>query len=124
MPEWIKFKLIERPYYDENGNLLGRPLFTDIYGLAKIYGGGKIYPEIDLEHKKVQERYEGKGFLLLKIDITDLEAEEIKIKDKIMQYQDSPKTMKSYNSKDFKAERLTDIEAQTMKKDVFGVILE
>ena len=122
MSEWIKFKLIERPYYDKNGDLLGRPLFTDRYGLAKIYGGGKIYPEIDLEHKKVQERYEGKGLLLLKTDITTLEAEEIRVKDKAMQYKDSPKTIKAYNSKDFKAQRLTDIEAQTMKKDIFGVL--
>ena len=121
MPEWLKFDLVKRPYYDKYGDLLGRPLHTDRYGLAEIYGGGKLYPEADYDQSKVLERYEGLDILLLLLDITNLEAEAIKVKDKIFQYQASPKEMAVYNHKDFKTQRLTDIEAQTMKKDVFGV---
>ena len=119
MPQWIKIKLLKRPYYDKNGDLLCRPLLTDSYGIAEIYGGGVVYPEIIKQKEKILERYTDGDIALIKLDITDLEAEEIKIKDKAMKYQASPKIIKDYNHKDFKAERLSDEEAEAMKKDVF-----
>jgi len=121
MGQWLKFKLINRPYYTKDGNLLGRPLYTDRYGIAELYGGGKVYPEIVKQKGKILEWHEKDGTLLLKIDIAESEAEEIKTKDKALKYQASPKIMKDYNHKDFKSERLTDKEAETMKKDIFGI---
>ena len=121
MSEWIKFDLVKRPYYDKYGDLLGRPLYTDRYGLDEIYGGGKLYPEVDYDQHKVLERHENADILLLHLDITEAEAEVIRTKDKVFQYQASPKEMAVYNHKDFKSARLTDEEAKIVKEDVFGV---
>ena len=122
MGQWVKFKLIERPYYTKDGTLLDRPLYTDRYGIAELYGGGKVYPESANHWDKIIEWCEKDGVLLLKLDIPESEAEEIKTKDKALKYKASPKVMKDYNHKDFKPEILTDGEAQTMKEDVFGII--
>ncbi len=122
MPIWIKFKLIERLYYMKDGTLLDRPLYTDRYGIAEFYGGGKVYPESANHWDKILEWYEKDGILLLKLDIPESEAEEIKTKDKVLKYQASPTIERDYNHKDFEAEILTDGEAEIMKEDVFGMI--
>ena len=123
MGQWIKFKLIEWPYYTKDGTLLGRPLYTDRYSIAELYGGGKVYPEIVNQKDKILEWHEKDGVLLLKLDILELEAEEIKTRDEALKYQASPKIERDYNHKDFKAERLTDEEAEIMKEDIFGIKL-
>ena len=122
MAEWLEFKLIERPYYTKNGNLLGRPLYINKYGIAELYGGGKVYPEIVNQKDKHLEWYEKDNILLLKLAIKETEAEEIKTKDKAMKYQATPKIKKDYNHKDFKTKKLTNEQAKTMKEDIFGII--
>jgi len=121
MPTWVKFKLIERPYYDKNGDILTRSLYTDRYGLAEIYGGGKVYPDI-IESGKVKEWHEKDGVLLLQVDILESEATTITLKDEIKKYKASPKIEKEYNAnKDFKALILTDQEAEDLKINFFGI---
>ena len=121
MPQWIKFKLIEKPYFDKNSDLLGRPLYTDRYGLAEIYGGGKVYPEIIEQKDKIKEWHEKDGILLIKIDIPEAEAKGLETKDKKLKYKASPKVEKEYNYKDFKAKVLTDQEAEDLKVNFFGI---
>ena len=118
MPQWIKLKLIERPYYDKNGNLIDRPLKTDSSGLAEIYGGGKVYPDIANQKDKILEWHEKGADLLLQIEITDAEAAELETRDEALKYQASPKVVISYNHKDFNFRVLTKKEAEIMKKDV------
>jgi len=118
---WIKFNLVERPYYDKNGNLLNRPLYSDRYGLKEIYGGGKVYP--DIPSYKIKERHEKNGIWLLKVDVLESEATTITLKDEVKKYKASPKIEKEYNAnKEFKALILTDQEADAMKKDFFGMV--
>jgi len=118
---WIKFNLIERPYHNKNGSLLGRSLYTDRYGLKEIYGGGRVYPDIIDQKDKIFEWCEKDGVLLLKIDITDAEAKEHETKDEKRKYKASPKVEMEYNYKDFKAKVLNDNQAKTLKEDFFGV---
>lgn len=118
----MKFRLVKRPFWDRHGDILesieGR---RNRLGIDEFTGGGKVYPEIINQKDKILEWHEKDGILLLKVDISESEAEDIKTKDKAMKYNASPKVIKDYNHKDFKAERLTDEEAKTMKKDVFGI---
>ena len=125
MPTWIKFRLIERPYYDPRtgeipDSIEGR---RNRPGIDPFSGGGKVYPEIVNQKDKILEWHEKDGVLLLKLDILELEAEEIKTRDEALKYQASPKIERDYNHKDFKAERLTDEEAEIMKEDIFGIKL-
>ena len=91
MSKWIKFELIDRPYYDENGNTLKRGLYTTKYGLSKIYGGGKVYP--DLSKVKVLEQYEKGDTLIVLIDGDKKEVDELlKVKD--VTFEASPKEVK------------------------------
>ena len=117
---WIKFNLVERPYYDKNGNLLNRPLYSDRYGLKEIYGGGKVYPDIPSD--KIKERHEKNGIWLLKVDVLESEATTITLKDEVKKYKASPKIEKEYNAnKEFKALILTDQEADDLKINFFGI---
>ena len=116
---WIKFNLVERPYYDKNGNLLNRPLYSDRYGLKEIYGGGKVYP--DIPNDKIIERYDKDGIWLTLLNITEAEAKEHETKDEKRKYKASPKIEKEYNYKDFKPKVLNDNQAKSLKEDFFGV---
>ena len=117
----MKFKYIRRPYYDENGDIVDIAGRMNRPGIDEFYGGGKVYPEIIKQKDKILERYQDDTFVYVKLDITEPEAKEIKTKDKAMKYQASPKIMKDYNHKDFKAEILTDQEAEDLKESVFGI---
>jgi len=119
MPQWIKFQLIERPYYDRNGNILssiaGR---RNRKGIDEFTGGGKVYPDI-IESGKIKEWHEKDGVLLLQVDIP--EAKEHETKDEKRKYKASPKIEKEYNYKDFKAKVITDQEAEDLKINFFGI---
>ena len=91
MATWLKFKLIDRPYYDKHGNTLKRALSTTGYGLAEIYGGGKLYP--DMSKITVLEWHE-KGYDLAVL----VEGDQAEV-DKLLQTKDvflqaSPKEVK------------------------------
>ena len=91
MPTWIKFKLIERPYYDKHGNTLKRALSTTGYGLAEIYGGGKLYP--DMSKITVLEWHE-KGYdLAVLVEGDQAEVDKL-LQDKAVFLQASPKEVK------------------------------
>jgi len=121
MAKWLKFRLIEKPYYTKKGDLLGRPLYTDRYGIPELYGGGKVYPEIIKDKGKILEWHEKDGVLLLSLNITDVEAIELETKDEKRKYKASPKIEREYNYKDFKAKVLNDNQAKSLKEDFFGV---
>ena len=122
MPQWIKFQLIERPYYDRHGNILssitGR---RNRKGIDEFTGGGKVYPEIIIEKGKIKEWHEKDGVLLLQVDIPEAEAKEHETKDEKRKYKASPKIEKEYNYKDFKAKVITDQEAEDLKINFFGI---
>ena len=100
---WIKFDLIKKPFWDRDGNILtsieGR---RNRKGIDEFTGGGRVYPDID--RTKVEEWHQKDDVLLVKIDITEVEATTITTK------------------KEFKALILTDQEADAMKKDFFGIV--
>jgi len=121
MPQWIKFQLIERPYYDRDGNILtsidGR---RNRKGIDEFTGGGKVYP--DIERSKIKEWHEKDGILLLQVDILETEAIAVTSKDETKKYKASPKIEKEYNAnKEFKALILTDQEADDLKTNFFGI---
>jgi len=120
---WITFTLIKRPYYDRNSDILasieGR---RNRKGIDEFTGGGKVYPDIIEQKSKIKEWHEKDDVLLVKIDIPEAEAIELETKDKKLKYKASPKIEKEYNYKDFKPKVLTDQEAETMKKDFFGIV--
>jgi len=91
MATWLKFKLIDRPYYDKHGNTLKRELSNKGYGIAEIYGGGKLYP--DMGKLTVLEWHE-KGYDLAVL----VEGDQAEV-DKLLQTKDvflqaSPKEVK------------------------------
>jgi len=67
MPQWIKFKLAKRPFYDPRTGVI----LPDIEGrknrprVDPFEGGGKVYPEI---HGKVLEQHEIVDTLLVQMD--------------------------------------------------------
>ena len=121
MPQWIKFQLIERPYYDRNGNILtsieGR---RNRKGIDEFTGGGKVYPDI-IESGKIKEWHEKDGILLINADILESGAIAVTVEDKTKTYKASPKVNREYNSKNFKAKVLTDSEAGDLKQNFFEV---
>lgn len=77
MSTWIKFKLIERPYYDGRGDALkdiqGR---KNRSGIDEFYGGGFIYPQLPFRlSKAILERYEKGNTMILSLDLA---ADEVK----------------------------------------------
>jgi len=120
MPVWIKFKLIERPYYDpRDGKILN--LIKDRENRPKIdpfIGGGKVYPKFNKIN--ILEQYEKDGILLLRIDDT-VDVSNIKTKTEILSYFASPKVEIEYDYKDFEAIICTDEEVEILKIDVFSL---
>lgn len=113
---WIRFNLIERPYYDRDGNILpsiegrrNRP------GIDEFTGGGKVYP--DLGKVKIIERHEKDQDLLL---LVDGDTTDLKKKGSVT-YQASPKTLKT-EPLGFEPRVIADTEAEDMKATVFGIV--
>ena len=117
---WIKFDLIKKPFWDREGNILssieGR---RNRKGIDEFTGGGRLYPDID--RSKVKEWHQKDDVLLVKIDITEVEAKGHETKDEKRKYKASPKIEKEYNYKDFKAKVLTDQKADDLKINFFGI---
>ena len=121
MSQWIKFDLIKKPFWDRDGNILasieGR---RNRKGIDEFTGGGRLYPDID--RSKVKEWHQKDDVLLVKIDITEVEATIITTKNEVKKYKASPKIEKEYNAnKEFKALILTDQEAENLKTNFFGI---
>ena len=118
--EWIKFKLIERPYY----NPITGGVLTSIKGLRNrpnidpFTGGGKVYP--DLSKVKVLERYE-KGVNLMVLVEGEQSAIDDLLKQGAVTFRASPKELKT-ESLGFQPKVKTDIEATVEKETVFGII--
>lgn len=122
MPTWVKFKLIERPYYDpRTGEILasieGRRNRPNIDPFS---GGGKVYPNID--PSKILKRKETDGELLLKLDMDQSEIDAMMGSDKIKIYKASPKVGKEYKAnKGFVPEVVPDEIAEPVVEPVSGV---
>lgn len=115
MPKWIMFKLIERPCYDQDGNILqsieGR---RNRKGIDEINGGGKVYP--NLKSVKVLERYEKDGNLMVLADGDTTELEQ----QGAVTFQASPKIM-FRESAGFQPQVVDEVEVETLKETVFDV---
>jgi len=122
MPQWIKFNLIKKPFWDGDGNILtsieGR---RNRKGIDEFTGGGRLYP--DLDRSKVKEWHQKDDVLLVLVDITEGDAVALETKDKKLKYKASPKIEKEYNYKDFKAKILTEQEAEDLKLAFFGITI-
>ena len=121
MPTWVKFKLIERPYYDpRTGEILdsiegrrNRP------SIDPFEGGGKVYPDID--PTKILKRKEKAGEWLLKLDMDPAEVNALIGSKEIKKYKLSPKVEKEYKAKDFAPEIMPDEVADPVTEPVSGV---
>lgn len=105
MSQWILFELVDKGYYDPRtgkklDSIEGRRNRPNIDPFKHL---GIVYPEIaqDKHKDKHIEWHEKRPKLLLKLDITDTEASRIT---------------------ELNAKRLTDQEAEALKRKLFGVI--
>ena len=102
--QWFEFQLIEKPYYDDRGNILasiaGR---KNKPGIDEFKGGGKVYPELP---GKVVQRFEHDGWLLVLLDAPESVLDGLKAKKQALEYFASPKVVRAYNFSDFKATRI------------------
>jgi len=120
---WLKFKLLQRPYYDRQGNILERiEDRRNRKGIDEFSGGGKVYPSIVTQNAKILEWHEQGDMLLLKVDMPALEAKAETLVDKELAFQASPKVTQKYRTTDFQATILPDLEAENLKETVFGII--
>lgn len=102
--EWFEFQLIEKPYYDDRGNILAsvagrknRP------GIDEFKGGGMVYPELP---GKVVQRFERGGWLLVLLDAPEGVLSALSTKKQALEYFASPRITKAYNFSDFHATRI------------------
>jgi len=107
MPQWIKFKLKERPFYDPRTGVI----LPDIEGrknrprVDPFEGGGKVYP--DLSSVSIHSWHErGKTLMLL----VDDPAAVIPMKGKGF-YKASPKVTREYDLSEHAPVARTDDEA-------------
>ena len=107
---WLRFTLIERPYYDRTGDIL-----ASIYGrrnrkgIDEFFGGGRVYPYIP---GKLLKWYQKDTTLLIQVDMPDSSA--YCSKSEALAYQRSPKLIQEYDFKDFKTAILTAAEAEAL----------
>jgi len=122
MTQWIKFELIIRPFWNRYGDILSSiDGMRNRKGVDEFTGGGKVYPDIVNQKGKIKEWHEKGTVLLIKVNITEVEAKEHETKDEKLKYKASPKIEKEYNYKDFKAKVLNDIQVKKLKEDFFGI---
>lgn len=119
MPTWIKFKLIEKPYFDpRTGKVL-----SSIAGLKNnptvdpVKGGGKVYP--DFSKVRVLERHEKGTNLLVLVDGEQADIDAL-LKQEAVTFQASPKELKT-ESLGFQPAMKTDAAVKAIKVDVFGI---
>ena len=116
MEQWLKFKLIELPYFD----LRTESVLSSIIGrknrpkIDPFVGGGKVYP--DLSKIKVLEWYERDNNLLVLVEGEQKEIDKL-LKQESVTYKISPKEVKIEKdgfksdtfTKDKKIKELSDI---------------
>lgn len=119
---WIKFNLIERPYYDPRtgcvlGSIAGR---KNRFRGDPFAGGGKVYP--DLSRVMVLERHEKGGMLLVLVDGDQKEIDKLKKTTSVI-YNASPrKTATAIGG--FQPESISEEQAKSLKKEVFGLSIK
>jgi hypothetical protein len=112
---WIKYRLIELPYYDKNGDVLGSiDGRRNEPGKDEFSGGGKVYP---LMPGPVLEWKEKAGELLLRLDVQAAEAQTLAAKDEPVTWAESPKTTRVGSTRDFAAAALSDAEADALIRE-------
>lgn len=99
--EWLSFDLIERPYFDRNGNILesvagrkNRP------GIDEFEGGGHVYPGLG-GLRILDWRQKGKRLMLL-VDATPGEIDALLARTDALEFQASPKKRQPYGFSDFR----------------------
>jgi len=119
MPQqWIKFTLIEKPYYDPRTGYV-----VDITGrrnrpnIDPFTGGGKVHP--DLSKVLVLERHEKGTNLLVLVDGEQAGIDTL-LKQEAVTFQASPKELKT-ESLGFQPKLKTEKEAKAIKSDVFKI---
>ena len=100
MPVHLQFELEIIPPRNKRTGSLNISGLRNRPGIDEIEPGGKKYPAIAKEKGKVLEWHEQGDKLLLKLDILEAEADQVK---------------------EFKAKKLTDKQATDMKRDFFKV---
>lgn len=100
MPIYMEFEMIIRPPRNKRTGSLNIQGLRNRKGIDEIDPGGKDAPAIAEDRTKVLERLEKDGRLLLKLNISDAQADQVK---------------------KFKAKKLTDKQADDMKRDFFKV---
>lgn len=118
MPIWMKYTLIERPYYDpRSGEILesieGR---YNKPGIDPFVGGGKVYPDA-IKLKCVYWREQGNNLLIL-LDEPQSKIDEIKSSAGEKEYAASPKVKRKYKLEDFNPIQLTNEEALIALKEM------
>ena len=120
MSTWIKFKLIDRPYYTKSGALINRSLSTNTYGISDIRGGGKLWP--DLSKVKVLKRYRKDDILYVLIDESVLPEESKEIEDLLtsetIEFDASPTTV---SSGEFYPKEMDEETVRIAILDLFGI---
>lgn len=115
MEVWVRFNLIERPYFDEEGNIVDISGRKNEKGVDAFSGGGKVYP--DLSKFKILIWHERASTLVVCLDITEpSEALKPFSKGEPLSYQASSKVRRSYTQKDFCATVLS-LDAIAAVKD-------
>ena len=102
---WLKFKLLERPYWEKDGNVLvSIDGMKNRKGVDEFTGGGKVYPEILF---KILDRREENGFWYVLVDAKQADIDAFIAKDEAKTFQASPNKQRIYHTKDFAAEVVT-----------------
>lgn len=127
--EWFTFDVITTPFFYRNtGKLLADIMNHKFKRSTPISGGMLIYPSL-LNRYPILEYYESNGFVLVKLDMTNQQAEyELKSNDILsvpIRYKSKRAKiieMKDYKIKDFNLNSITEIEAESIKGRVFGIM--
>ena len=133
--EYILFDKLPTVYHDRNGNVIadisGR---SNKFGVDEFYGVNR-YPQDHLDKCKIIGQWQRESKILLQLDVTDQEANDIvnkkekykkvvtrKVKRDGKKFKSDPDKSIEHNFQDFNPVRLSDEEAKTVKKEVFNII--
>lgn len=118
--QWIKFKLIKRPYYDQNNHLLGKlDGRRNRRGIDEIRGGGMLYP--DLSGLKILAWHEKYRTLCVLIDADDNVINELCGKSEKVRFDMTPKKTVYFDFWHFHPTKLTPDEALKCLIDECGL---
>lgn len=115
---WIKFTLIELPYYDPRtgealASIEGRRNRPD---KDPFEGGGKVYPPLPENIKVLSRQERGTTLMLL---VGDEDAEDLKAMTGKATYQATPMELREYDLSEHNPVERTDTEAlEDLKRDI------